>query len=103
MCIRLNSVGSRPGGRLQMKELLVLCKSFRRLQNGEETMAESKESLVVELHTKAAYAHIAAAHEHSTGDHASPQQLARKALGDSVEAVKYSEGIAKDTPRSMEV
>jgi len=66
-------------------------------------MTQSELTLLAELHSRAAYAHIAAAHEHSTGDHASVQQLAKKALGDSVEAVKYSEGIAKDTPRSMEV
>jgi len=89
-------------GRLQVKELLVLCKSFVRLQNGEETMAESKDSLVVELHTKAAYAHIAAAHEHSSGDHASAQDLAKKALRDSREAVKYTEEIAKGAPQAMQ-
>jgi hypothetical protein len=62
-------------------------------------MTQSEHTHVEELHTKAAYAHIAAAHEHSTGDHASPQELARKALGDSVEAVKYTEEIAKDAPQ----
>jgi hypothetical protein len=66
-------------------------------------MTQGEQNHVEELHTKAAYAHIAAAHEHSTGDHASPQQLARKALGDSVEAVKYTEEIAKDAPRSMAI
>lgn len=66
-------------------------------------MTQSELTHLAELHSRAAYAHIAAAHEHSTGDHDSVQQLAKKALGDSVEAVKYSEGIAKDTPRSMEV
>jgi hypothetical protein len=64
-------------------------------------MAESKGTFVAELHTKAAYAHIAAAHEHSTGDHASAQELARKALGDSVEATRYTEEIAKDTSRPI--
>jgi hypothetical protein len=57
-------------------------------------MTESNEAYVADLHTKAAYAHIAAAHQHSTGDHASAQELAHVALGDSVEAVKYTEGIA---------
>ncbi|MGA2167499.1 MAG: hypothetical protein ABSG62_04765 [Terracidiphilus sp.] len=66
-------------------------------------MKQSGQAHLAGLHSRAAYAHIAAAHEHSTGDHASVQQLARKALGNSVEAVKDSEGIAKDTPRSMEV
>ncbi len=66
-------------------------------------MTESQHSQAVDLHTKAAYAHIAAAHEHSTGDHASAQQLAKKALGDSVEAVKCTEEIAKGAPRSIQV
>lgn len=65
-------------------------------------MAENKD-LAVELHTKAAYAHIAAAHEHSTGDHASAQALAKKALGDSVKAVEFTEEVARQAPRSMEV
>jgi hypothetical protein len=69
----------------------------------EKTMNQSEQAHLAELHTKAAYAHIAAAHQHSTGDHASVQELAKRALGDSVEAVKYSEGIAQDAPRSLEV
>jgi len=64
-------------------------------------MAEDKEALVADMHTKAAYAHTAAAHSHSTGDHASGQDLARKALDDSVEAVKYSDSIADDAPPSI--
>jgi hypothetical protein len=66
-------------------------------------MTHSEKSHVAELHTKAAYAHTAAAYSHSTGDHASGQELARKALGDSVEAVKHSEEIAKDATLSLEV
>ncbi len=66
-------------------------------------MTESKDSQVVDLHTKAAYAHAAAAHVHSTGDHASAQELARKALGYSVEAFNHTEEIAKKTPESMQV
>jgi hypothetical protein len=80
----------------------VLCKSFGRLQNEETAMEESKGSLVADLHTKAAYAHIAAAHQHSSGDHASAQDLAKKALRDSREAVKYTEEIAKGAPQAIQ-
>jgi hypothetical protein len=59
-------------------------------------MTEIQGTFAADLHTRAAYAHIAAAHEHSTGDHASAQELARKALGESVEAVKFTEEIAQD-------
>ncbi|MGD0520768.1 MAG: hypothetical protein ABSA48_05885 [Terracidiphilus sp.] len=64
-------------------------------------MTESKDALVSDLHMKAAYAHTAAAHSHSTGDHSSAQELARKALCDSVVAVKYTEEIAKTEPQSI--
>jgi hypothetical protein len=64
----------------------------------EQTMTESQGTFVADLHTKAAYAHVAAAHEHSTGDHLSAQELARKALGKSVEAVRYTEEIVQDGP-----
>ena len=66
-------------------------------------MTGSKDLPLAELHIKAAYAHEAAAHGHSTGDHASAQELARKALGYSVEAVKHTEEIAKSAPQSMQV
>jgi hypothetical protein len=66
-------------------------------------MTWSKDSQLTELHTKAAYAHEAASHEHSTGDHASARELARKALGYSVEAVKRTEEVAKSTLQSMQV
>jgi len=66
-------------------------------------MAEGKDSYVADLHTKAAYAHTAAACLHSTGDHASAQELARLALKDSVKAVKCTKEIARDAPRSMAV
>jgi hypothetical protein len=66
-------------------------------------MTGNEESHPTELHTKAAYAHAAAAHVHSTGDHASAQELARKALGYSVEAVKRTEEIAKSAPQTMHV
>jgi hypothetical protein len=69
----------------------------------EKTMAGSTDSHIVELHTKAAYAHEAAAHVHSTGDHASAQELAKKALVYSVEAVKCTEEIAKSAPQPMQV
>ncbi|MFZ0338728.1 MAG: hypothetical protein WAL45_11900 [Terracidiphilus sp.] len=64
-------------------------------------MTGSKDSQLTELHTKAAYAHEAAAHGHSTGDHASAQQLARKALGYSVEAVKHTEETAESAPQAI--
>ena len=66
-------------------------------------MTGNKESQPAELHSKAAYAHAAAAHVHSTGDRASAQELARKALGYSVEAVKRTEEVAKSALQSMQV
>ena len=54
------------------------------------------------INTKAAYAHAAAAHVHSTGDHASAQELARKALGYSLEALKHTEEITQSAPQSMQ-
>jgi hypothetical protein len=66
-------------------------------------MTQNEKSRVAELHTKAAYSHTAAAFSHSTGDHASGQELAKKALGDSMEAVRHSEEIAKDATPSLEV
>ena len=65
-------------------------------------MTESKDSHIADLHTKAAYAHAAAAHVHSTGDHASAQELARKALGYSLEALKHTEEITQSAPQSMQ-
>jgi hypothetical protein len=65
-------------------------------------MTSNQESHPAELHTKAAYAHEAAAHGHSTGDHASAQELARKALGYSVDAVEHTEEIAKSAPQSIQ-
>lgn len=64
-------------------------------------MTECQGEYVADLHTKAAYAHLAAAHEHSTGDHASAKELARKALGESVEALRYTEEIAQDGPKPI--
>jgi len=69
----------------------------------ERIMTENMDSHIADLHTKAAYAHAAAAHVHSTGDHASAQELARKALGYSVDAFKHTEEIAKSAPQSMQV
>lgn len=66
-------------------------------------MTESDELHVTDLHTRAAYAHTAAAHGHSTGDHASAQELAKKALGCSVEAFNHTEEIAKNEPQSVQV
>lgn len=56
-------------------------------------MTQTEHARVVELHTKAAYAHTAAARIHSSGDHASAQELARKALKCSLEATRYAEKI----------
>jgi hypothetical protein len=66
-------------------------------------MPQNSYSNPEDLHTKAAYAHAAAAHGHSTGDYASAQELARKALGYSVEALKQTEEVAKGAPQSMQV
>jgi hypothetical protein len=66
-------------------------------------MAGNTDSQLTELHTKAAYAHEAAAHGHSTGDHASAQELARKALGYSVEALKHTQEMAQSAPQRMQV
>jgi len=66
-------------------------------------MHKNSESNPADLHAKAAYAHAAAAHGHSTGDYATAQELARKALGYSMEALKQTEEIAKGAPQSMQV
>ena len=66
-------------------------------------MTRNSDSNLKDLHTKAAYAHAAAAHGHSTGDYASAQELARKALGYSVEALRQTEEIAKGAPQSLQV
>jgi hypothetical protein len=62
------------------------------------TMTQSEHAKVVELHTKAAYAHTAAAYEHSSGDHASANELARQALKRSLEAARFTEKVAIETP-----
>lgn len=72
-------------------------------ENSGETMTESKELQLAELHTHAAYAHAAAAHAHSTGDHASGQELARKALDYSAKALKHTEDIAQSPPPIVRV
>jgi hypothetical protein len=61
-------------------------------------MTENNSLLVSELHTRAAHAHTAAAYSHSTGDYASARELARKALGDTMAAVQYTEKIARTAP-----
>jgi hypothetical protein len=66
-------------------------------------MTRNSDSRPAELHTQAAYAHQAAAHVHSTGDHASAQELARKALDCSVEALKQTEKVAQTAPNSIQV
>jgi len=64
----------------------------------EETMTQTEHIQGSELHTKAAYAHLAAAHEHSSGDCASSHELARKALKCSLEATKFSEKVSMEAP-----
>src|SRR5580693_10077970 len=78
--------GSWPSGRLliQGPGTILTARDTREIR--EKTMTESHEAYVADLHTKAAYAHIAAAHQHSTGDHASAQELAQMALGNSLKA-----------------
>ncbi len=66
-------------------------------------MTGSDESHLAELHSQAAYAHAAAAHVHSTGDHASAEELARKALGYSLDALNHTQEIAKSAPESTQV
>ncbi len=58
-------------------------------------MPEANDFHVAELHSQAAYAHTAAACLHSSGDHATAQELAQKAMKTSAEAVRLSEEIAK--------
>jgi len=65
-------------------------------------MTRNSDSRPAELHTQAAYAHEAAAHVHSTGDHASAQILAQKALGYSVEALKRTEEVAQTAPETVQ-
>ena len=65
-------------------------------------MAENNDAVIADLHSRAAYAHRAAAYSHSTGDHAWAQDLAKKALRASAEAVKYLEEIAKEPPQAIE-
>lgn len=61
-------------------------------------MLEGNDFQVAELHTRAAYAHAAAACLHSSGDHATAQELALNALKTSAEAVRLSEEVAKQPP-----
>ncbi|HEY5212301.1 MAG TPA: hypothetical protein VIJ38_04685, partial [Acidobacteriaceae bacterium] len=58
--------------------------SRRSRQIQEKPMTQNSDSNPEDLHTKAAYAHAAAAHGYSAGDYASDQELARKAFGYSV-------------------
>ena len=66
-------------------------------------MAQLESTLMAELHIRAAYAHTAAVHGHSTGDHATPLQLARNAHECSLEAVKYSEEAATQESNPAEL
>ena len=65
-------------------------------------MTGSEKSHATELHTKAAYAHEAASHGHSTGDHASAPDLARKALGYFTEAEEHMENTANSAAQSIQ-
>jgi hypothetical protein len=65
-------------------------------------MAQNKDAVIAQLHSRAAYAHTAAAYARSTGDHAWAQELAKTALGASADVVKYLDEIAKETPQAIE-
>ena len=66
-------------------------------------MTDNKDLRIADLHTKADYAHAAAAPVHSTGDHASAQELAKQALGYSVETLKHTEKIEPSAPQTIQV
>jgi hypothetical protein len=67
-------------------------------------MTGSKDLHLAELHSMAAYAHALAAHANIEGNPTSAQELARQALGYSMEAVKRAEEVAaKHAPQSMQV
>jgi hypothetical protein len=70
-------------------------RGYTRLPCKESTMAENLHARAIELHTQAAYAHVAAEFEHSTGDHMSAKELDTKAYISSVEATKVSRSIAQ--------
>ena len=57
----------------------------------ENIMTQPENTLIAKLHLRAAHAHTAAANDHSTGDHATPLELARNGHERSLEAVRYSE------------
>jgi hypothetical protein len=66
-----------------------------RLQKKETTMPQSEHARAAELHNYAAHAHAVAACQHSTGDHATEQDLTRQAFDRSQKAGQYSKMIAK--------
>ncbi len=66
-------------------------------------MPENLHELAAELHTQAAYAHVAAEFEHSTGDHMTAKDLDKEAWKHSVEAVKVSKSIAERAPESQQL
>jgi hypothetical protein len=66
-------------------------------------MPQSEHSQAAELHNHAAHAHAVAACGHSTGDHASDQELTRQAYKRSQEAALLSKKIARLDPDSMKL
>ena len=66
-------------------------------------MTHQDEAYVADLHIKAAYAHTAAAFSHSTGDHATAEELARVALLDSVQAVRFTQQAATGASNSIQL
>lgn len=71
------------------------CKVRTHLTYREITMSDNLHARAVELHTQAAYAHVAAEFEHSTGDHLSAKELDTEAYIRSVAATKVSRSIAQ--------
>lgn len=65
-------------------------------------MTDGPGTFLADLHAKAAYAHTAAAYSHGTGDHATAQQLARMALSESAEAVRYVDELEQHEPQLVE-
>jgi len=64
-------------------------------------MPQSLHAQAAELHNHAAHAHAVAECEHSTGDHATDQELTRVAYERSQEAAQLSKEIAKHSLEPM--
>jgi hypothetical protein len=61
-------------------------------------MTNCTHSEAAELHTQAAYAHLAADHEIKTGDPCSAQELSKAADEFSIQAAKVSKDIVNQAP-----